>query len=313
MQQRGLTDWKSSEFQTHIAADDGVWVDQHHQDGMSNLLNDYASGVNGFVVDLADISKDVKKGLADNMHYFARLTLLSQEGHKVLADHIQTVLREEQPSPALAVVGDFGGGDSCKIWVTDGQTDVAEALPAALSLQEGDAKMTMLDVGGGSAIYTIAAARANPNLSGVIFEKPGVVPITQGYIEDAGLASRIEVKGGDFFNEAFPVENADIVLFSNILHDWPDETNLKLIGKAFDCLQPGGRIVISELLIAEDIKSSSSAATSMNIIMIPWTQGRQYRAKELFRRLEDAGFINPQELHLVDDYSLVVGEKPPPS
>lgn len=109
------------------------------------------------------------------------------------------------------------------------------------------------------------------------------------------------------------MENADIVLLSNILHDWPDETNLKLIQKAFDCLQPGGRIVISELLIAEDIKSSSSAATSMNIIMIPWTQGRQYRAKELFRRWEDAGFVDPQELDLVDDYSLVVGVKPPPS
>jgi hypothetical protein len=137
MQQRGLTDWKSSEFQTHISADDGIWFDQHHQDGMSNLLNDYAAGVNGYVVDLADISKDVKKGLADHIHYFSRLALLSQEGHKVLADHIQTVLQEQKPSPAQALVGDFGGGDSCKIWVTDGQTDVVIKSDGIKEFQRG--------------------------------------------------------------------------------------------------------------------------------------------------------------------------------
>jgi len=100
------------------------------------------------------------------------------------------------------------------------------------------------------------------------------------------------------------------VLFANILHDWPDETNVQLLQKAYDCLSPGGRVVISELLLADDVVSSSSSATSMNVIMLPFTKGRQYRPKELFRRLSRIGFTSPSALPLVDDYGLVVATKP---
>lgn len=79
-----------------------------------------------------------------------------------------------------------------------------------------------------------------------------------------------------------------MLAFSNILHDWPGETNLQLLQKAFDCLNPGGdRVVISELLLADNGKSSTSSSK----IKIPYfTKGRQYRPKELHRRLERIGF-----------------------
>ena len=84
---------------------------------------------------------------------------------------------------------------------------------------------------------------------------------------------------------------------------------MSLLRKAYACLNPGGRVVISELLLADDVKSSTSSATSMNIIMIPFTKGRQYRAKELFKRLTSVGFTTPTASLLVDDYSIVVAHK----
>ena len=86
---------------------------------------------------------------------------------------------------------------------------------------------------------------------------------------------------------------------------------MKLIHKAYDCLAPGGKIVISELLLADDVRSSTSSATSMNVIMLPYTKGRQYRPKELFRRLDRAGFEKPHVRDLVDGYELVIATKPP--
>jgi len=182
----------------------------------------------------------------------------------------------------------------------------ADAFPAVLGLV--DQSLTLLDVGGGSAIYTIAAAKANPNLRGNVYELANIKPITEEYIAASGLSDRIQVTAGDFFSDA-PFPAADIVLFANIFHDWADQTNITLINKTFSCLNPGGRIVISELLLGDDVSSSSSASTSMNVIMIPWTKGRQYRPKELFRRLTDAGFVRPRVLKLVDDYSVVIAEK----
>ena len=185
----------------------------------------------------------------------------------------------------------------------------ARALPDAIGLRHADKPTTLLDVGGGSAIYTIEAAKSNPNVKGVVFELPAIKPITEEYIEEVSLSDRIKVAPGDFFTDSFPGP-VDVVLFSNILHDWPDETNVQLINKAYQCLAPGGRVVISELLLSDDIKSSTVSSTSMNVIMLPYTKGRQYRAKELFRRLERAGFVQPHVTKLVDDYDLVVATKP---
>ncbi|KAL7543905.1 hypothetical protein ACHAXR_013292 [Thalassiosira sp. AJA248-18] len=156
----------------------------------------------------------------------------------------------------------------------------------------------------------IQSRKSNPNMKGIVYELPAVKPITEEYIDNAGLSDKISVCGGNFFNsDAFPGP-ADYVLFSNILHDWPDKINLKLIEKAYNCLGPGGKIVISEMLLSDDVKSSTSSSTSMNIIMLPYTKGRQYRPKELFQRLKRAGFIDPHVTSLVDDYDLIIATKP---
>lgn len=160
----------------------------------------------------------------------------------------------------------------------------AKAFPVSLGIDSLTTPKVMLDIGGGSAIYSIEAVKSNPDfLKGIVLELPAIKPITEEYISNAGLEASISVQSGDFFSaEPFP-SNVDYVLFSNILHDWSDATNMKLIKKAFDCLSPGGKIVISELLLADDVKSSSSAATSMNIVMIPHTKGRQYTKRVIWQ------------------------------
>ena len=185
----------------------------------------------------------------------------------------------------------------------------AKALPKALDLESVNKPKTLLDVGGGSAIYTIEAIQSNPNMKGIVFELPAIKPITQEYIDKAKLTDRVSVSTGDFFKDPLP-DSVDYVLFSNIFHDWPDEINMNLIQKAYDSLNPGGKIVVSELLLADDVVSSTPAATSMNVIMLPYTKGRQYRPKELFCRLEKVGFTDPEVINLVDDYDLVIGTKP---
>ena len=136
-------------------------------------------------------------------------------------------------------------------------------------------------------------------------ETPLTSSLSRSWQFDADPAASLFVP----FTDSFPGP-VDVVLFSNILHDWPDETNVHLINKAYQCLAPGGRIVISELFLSDDVKSSTVSSTSMNIIMLPYTKGRQYRAKELFRRLERAGFAQPHVTKLVDDYDLVIATKP---
>lgn len=184
----------------------------------------------------------------------------------------------------------------------------AQAFPDVLGLGSGEEEITMVDVGGGSGVYTIAAAKANPKLKGLIFDLASVKPVTEEFLEEADMMERIKVVPGDFFSDQ-PFPTADIVLFANIIHDWDDETNLSLLQKAFDALRPGGRVVVSELLLADDIRSSSPSSTSMNVVMLQWTKGRQYRPKELKSMMKQVGFSTTDVKTLVDDYSLVIGHK----
>ena len=64
-----------------------------------------------------------------------------------------------------------------------------------------------------------------------------------------GFAERTEVVGGDFF-ESVPA--ADLYLLKFILHDWDDESCVKILRKCREALEPGGRIAIFELAMGAD-------------------------------------------------------------
>ena len=58
----------------------------------------------------------------------------------------------------------------------------------------------MLDLGGGSGVYSIAFAKASPQLHAEILDLPEVVQLAQEYVAKAGLADRVTVRPGDILN-----------------------------------------------------------------------------------------------------------------
>jgi hypothetical protein len=61
----------------------------------------------------------------------------------------------------------------------------------------------LLDVGGGSAAYSIAFAQAGDRLHAMVLDLPNVLPIAQRHISEAGLAGRIETRAGDLRRDRF--------------------------------------------------------------------------------------------------------------
>ena len=102
----------------------------------------------------------------------------------------------------------------------------------------------MLDVGGGSGAYSIAFAAANPELQAYILDLAEVVPLAKRHIEQAGLAGRVHTRIGDLRTDHLG-EGYDLVLASAVCHMLDEKENAHLIGRCFDALAPGGRLVIS--------------------------------------------------------------------
>jgi acetylserotonin N-methyltransferase len=149
---------------------------------------------------------------------------------------------------------------------------------------------SVLDVGGGSGIFAIELARAWPALSATVLEIDTICAEAARYIAAAGVGARVKTQGLDMFTQAWP-HGHDAHFFSNIFHDWSEDTCRLLARKSFEALPAGGRILLHEILMDDDGCGPLPAA-AFSLLMLMGTKGRQYSLPELRQVLESAGFVD---------------------
>ncbi len=167
---------------------------------------------------------------------------------------------------------------------------------------------SLLDVGGGSGVFSIEIAKANPRLSATILEIDTMCVAARAYIDKAG-AERVTTLACDMFRQDWPTQH-DAHFFSNIFHDWSDETCRMLAAKSFAALPPGGRILLHEILMDDD-GTGPLVPAAFSMLMLLGTKGRQFSLPELKGFLESAGFAEVQAERTGGGYySLVTARKP---
>jgi len=167
-------------------------------------------------------------------------------------------------------------------------TYTARELGAHVDLS---ASTSLLDVGGGSGAYDIELLRRYPDLRATVFDLPPVCELASKRIAAAGYEDRIAVTPGDFLADPELPAGHDVALLSMIMHDWTPEQDQAILRKCFEALPPGGRIVISELLV-NDEKTGPPAAALMSLNMLVETVGRNYTAAEYEQWLLATGFLD---------------------
>ncbi len=93
--------------------------------------------------------------------------------------------------------------------------------------------------GGGHGALVAGVLRACLEMRGVLFDMPEVVAKARPLLENAGVAGRTEVVGGDFF-AALPTD-ADLYALKFILHDWRDADCTRILKNCRAAMAPGGR------------------------------------------------------------------------
>jgi 3-hydroxy-5-methyl-1-naphthoate 3-O-methyltransferase len=168
---------------------------------------------------------------------------------------------------------------------------------------------SVLDVGGGSGIFAIQLAKAWPALVATVLEIDTICTEADGYIDAAGVGSRVKTHAANMFTQAWP-HGHDVHFFSNIFHDWSEETCRLLARKSFEALPAGGRILLHEILMDDDGCGPREAA-AFSLLMLIGTKGRQYSLPELRQLLESAGFVDIETARTGGGYySLVSARRP---
>src|SRR4051794_7940604 len=87
-----------------------------------------------------------------------------------------------------------------------------------------------------------------------------------------------------------------------IYHDWLPEKCLALTRRSFDSLEPGGRLIVHELLFHDD-GPGPTAVAGYSVAMLLWTAGKPYSGSELSAMLVEAGFTDVEVKPTLDSSS----------
>jgi len=153
----------------------------------------------------------------------------------------------------------------------------------------------LLDVGGGSGAFPIVLCRRYPHLRATVYDLPHVCRLAQDKIDAAGLGEAILTQSGDFRAGDLPGSH-DVILLSNVLHDWDEGTDRDLLAACHRALTPGGVVLISELLLNTERTGPPAAALMGMNMLVETAGGKNYSAEEITAWLVGSGF---EDTHVI--------------
>jgi (2Fe-2S) ferredoxin/predicted O-methyltransferase YrrM len=167
----------------------------------------------------------------------------------------------------------------------------------------------MLDLGGGSGAYSIAFARAVPELKCDLLDLGDVVPLAQENIRAAGLSDRIAARTGDMLNDPLG-EDYDLVLSSAICHMFSPEENQWLFKRAYAALAPRGHFVVQDFILEANKTVPRNAALFSLNMLVGTRAGSSYSELEYATWLRSAGFSEISRIRLPSPTGLMIGVHP---
>jgi SAM-dependent methyltransferase len=165
----------------------------------------------------------------------------------------------------------------------------------------------LLDVGGGTGIYSFAFLHRNPGLRAIIWDRPQVLKIATELAEREALSDRVQLLPGDMFADPVPA-GCDVILLSNILHDWDIPDCQKLVARLAGALPPGGRLLIQDAFLNDSLDGPLNVALfSANLFCV--TEGRCYGAAECGAWLTGAGLRLQPLVRTIADCAVLAAVK----
>jgi hypothetical protein len=165
----------------------------------------------------------------------------------------------------------------------DSAMEDASRLQAALipRIHDFSRSRQVCDVGGGTGTVLASVLAANPTVRGVLFDLPSVVARAMPVVDRAGVADRIRVQAGDFFETVPP--DCDRYLLQAIMHDWDDESCVRILTNVRTAMARDGRILVFEQELPRH--GGRDLATLLDLEMLVDTGGGRERTGQEFTSL----------------------------
>jgi demethylspheroidene O-methyltransferase len=180
--------------------------------------------------------------------------------------------------------------------MTASQPMVIDEVLAAYPVQRHHA---LLDVGGGEGRFVAAAAAQSADLRLMLFDLPPVAALARQRLGSLGLAHRVQVHGGSFFDDALPngplPQGADIATLVRVLFDHDDTHALAILRAVHAALPRGGTLLVAEPM-AQARGAHAPGDAYFGMYLLAMGRGQPRSAAALGALMQQAGFADVRSL-----------------
>jgi hypothetical protein len=158
--------------------------------------------------------------------------------------------------------------------------------PAVAEAYDFSSIGTLVDVGGANGNMLATVLGRHPKLRGILFDLPHVVRDAPAFLAARGVADRVEIQPGSFF-DSVPA-GGDAYILSHIIHDWSEEQCQTILGNCRRAMGPNARLLIVEMVLPEGDTPHFGKILDMTMLVLPG--GQERTAPEYSELLGKAGF-----------------------
>jgi ubiquinone/menaquinone biosynthesis C-methylase UbiE len=168
---------------------------------------------------------------------------------------------------------------------------------------------TLLDVGGGSGGLAIAVTEACPHIRATVVDLPGVIPVTQEFIDEAGAGDRVRVVATDVVRDPL-AGSYDIAVLAALIQVLPPDHARRALKNVSSVVNPDGAIFVGGYGIIDDSRTSPPGLVGFNLVLVNvYDGGQAYTEQEHREWLEEVGFGDFERLVLPDTSSIITARK----
>ena len=176
--------------------------------------------------------------------------------------------------------------------------------PAVAAAYDFSAVGTIVDVGGATGNMLAHILSRYPQPKGVLFDRPHVVTEAPALLRAKGVADRVTIVEGNFF-ESIP-QGGDAYILSHIIHDWTEGQCQTILGNCRKALRRGAKLLIVEFVLPEG--NTPHFGKLVDMVMLTLPGGEERTANEYRTLLEAAGFRMTRVVPTASDVSIVEAE-----
>jgi hypothetical protein len=157
--------------------------------------------------------------------------------------------------------------------------------PAVADAYDFSGLTTIVDVGGATGNLLTTILNNYPGSRGILFDLPHVVRDAPQLIQARGLADRVTIEAGNFFERVPSGSNA--YLLSHIIHDWTEDQCLSILGNCRREMNPGSRLLIIEMVLPTG--DTPHPGKMLDMMMLVGPGGQERTEQEYSTLLAKAG------------------------